>query len=156
MEQGYALWTATGARITCATYLSMQADVCLQLGQPRQALQRLAQAQQIAQRHGEHYHAAELLRLQGWASWQAQRDAAEAEAAQALLAQALNTARSQGKLGFALRSATALARTWAAQQQPGRAAALLREALDAVPDHHDTEDYRAALADWKACVTFST
>lgn len=156
MEQGYALWTATGARITCATYLAMQAEVCLQLGEPQQALQKLAQAQEIAQRHGEHYHAAELQRLQGWAFWQAQGGAADAETAQALLARALDTARRQGKLGFALRSATALARTWAVQQQPGRAAALLREALDAVPDHHDTADYRAALADWKACVAAAT
>lgn len=155
MEEGYALWVATGARITCATYLALQAEVCLQLHDPQEALRRLALAHDIAQRHGERYHEAELLRLQGCALWQTRRGAADAEAAQGVLMQALATARAQGKLGFALRSATALAGTWRTQGQPARAAVLVREALDAVPDHVDTADGREARAALQSCIAES-
>jgi class 3 adenylate cyclase len=146
MEAGYALWVGTGARITCATYLAMQAEVCLQMGDPHEALRRLVQAREIAQRHGERYHEAELLRLHGCALWQVRATAADGDAAQALLAQALAMARAQGKLGFALRSATALAAAWRAEGANAKAQALLREALAAVPEHEDTQDSRAARA----------
>ena len=144
MEQGLALWTATGARITGATYLAFQAEVWLQLEQPQAALQKLALAKDIARHHGERYHEAELMRLQGLAEWQLRANPQDGEAAQALLQGALERARDQGKLGFALRSSMALAQTLADQGQHEVAAALVREALRAVPDHQGTIDARVA------------
>lgn len=153
MEQGLELWMATGARITCATYLAFQAEVCLQLGRPQDALRRLLLAQDIAQRHGEHYHEAELLRLLGCSQWQLRQDEADVRAAQSLLERALVLARAQGKLGFALRSAHALAGVRAAKGDTAGAILCMEEALDAVPDHHLTSDARqamAALREWRS------
>lgn len=144
MEQGLALWTATGARITGATYLAFQAEVWLELEQPQVALQKLALAKDMARHHGERYYEAELLRLQGWAQWQLRSSARDSESALALLQAALDRAREQGRLGYALRSAVALGRAWAEMGQLGKAAALVKEALQAVPDHQVTIDARSA------------
>jgi class 3 adenylate cyclase/tetratricopeptide (TPR) repeat protein len=153
MEQGLALWTATGARITGATYLAFQAEILLEVQQPQMALQKLVLAKDMARHHGERYYEAELLRLQGWAQWQLRSSARDAEAAQALLLAALERAREQGRLGYALRSAVALGRTWAELGQHGKAAALAQEALQAVPDHQvtiDARNARQALHLWAA------
>ncbi|GAB3767761.1 AAA family ATPase [Ramlibacter monticola] len=146
MEEGFRLWTETGARITAATYLALQAEVRLDLGQPELALDKLTLAQEIATRHGERYYEAELLRLRGCAQWRLRRNAARAAAAQDLLQQALALAREQGNLGFALRSAVALGRTWAERGEAARAAALVRDAMQAVPGHRSTLDLRTARA----------
>lgn len=153
MEQGLALWTATGARITAATYLAFQAEACLMLGDADEALRRLLQAHAIAQGHGEHYHEAELLRLQGWARWLLRRDEADAHEAHALLQRGLALARSQGRLGFVLRGALTLGRVDVERGQAARAIVRLKDALDAVPDHHSTADARQAqqaLRDWQS------
>ncbi|MBS0435590.1 MAG: AAA family ATPase [Proteobacteria bacterium] len=155
MEQGLALWTATGARITAATYLAFQAEACLMLGQPDEALRRLLQAHEIALRHGEHYHEAELLRLQGWARWLLRRDEADANTAQTLLQRGLALARTQGRLGFVLRGALTLGRVDVECGEAARAIVRLKDALDAVPDHHGSSDARQAqecLGDWQARV----
>jgi class 3 adenylate cyclase/tetratricopeptide (TPR) repeat protein len=146
MEQGLALWTATGARITAATYLALQAEVWLELARPEIALQKVALAQEIAQRHGERYWEAELLRLRGWAQWQLRSGAGEGAAAQAVLRQGLELARVQGNLGLALRGAMALAGTWVESGDRGRALVLLDEAMQAIPGHDATHDARAARA----------
>lgn len=144
MEEGLSLWTGTGARITVATYMAFQAEAWLQIGQAELALQKISLAQEIAQRHGEHYYEAELLRLRGWAQWQLRGNADDAAAAQALLQDALDLARRQRNLGFALRGAMALAHTWAALGRLDLAATLVLDAMQAVPGHENTADMRAA------------
>jgi class 3 adenylate cyclase len=146
LEQGLALWTATGARITAGTYLALQAEVWLERAQPQLALRKIRLAQEIAQGHGEHYWEAELLRLQGWAQWELSGDAVEEAAAEALLQEALALARTQGNLGLALRAAIGLARSWAESGDRVRAIACLEEALQAVPGQDDTQDARTARA----------
>jgi class 3 adenylate cyclase/tetratricopeptide (TPR) repeat protein len=146
MEEGLALWTGTGARITVATYMAFQAEAWVQIGQPDVALQKVSLAQEIAQRHGEHYYEAELLRLRGWAQWQLRGNADDAAAALALLGDGLSLARRQRNLGFALRSAMALGQAWAELGRRDHAAILLEEAMKAVPGHHTTSDMRAAHA----------
>lgn len=152
MEEGLALWTKTGARITVATYLALQAEVWLQLEQPELALQKVMLAQEIAQRHGERYWEADLLRLRGWAQWRMRGDARARAAAQALLQQGLDLARQQGNLGFALRSALALGQTWAEQGATRKAAVLVQDAMRAVPGHGNTVDFRSAEAMHRAWV----
>lgn len=146
MEEALALWTATGARITAATYLSLHAEVLLECGEPEAALRKLVLAQDIAQQHGERYWEAELLRLRGWAQWQLRSDAAGGAAAQGLLQRGLALARKQGNLGFALRGALALGRTWVEEGDSGRAILLLDEAMQALPGHDATLDGRTARA----------
>lgn len=153
MEAGLALWLDTGARITGATYLAFQAEACLMLGEPAEALGRLLQAHEIAQRLGEHYYEAELLRLQGWSRWLLRRGQTDVQEARALLQRSLALARAQGRLGFALRSALALGRLDAEHGEQDEAILRLEEALSAVPDHHgcaDAREARQTLQVWHA------
>ncbi|NML42609.1 AAA family ATPase [Ramlibacter sp. G-1-2-2] len=144
MEEGLALWTATGARITAATYLALQAEVWLEQGEPETALRKVTLAQEIARQHGERYYEAELLRLRGAAQWQLRSSPAHASVAEGLLRQALELARQQRNLGLALRAALALGQAWAESHRVEQAIPLLDEAMAAVPGHTRTRDYRAA------------
>ncbi|QJW85664.1 AAA family ATPase [Ramlibacter terrae] len=146
MEEGVSLWMATGARITVATYLALQAEVWLELGRPEVALQKIRLAQETARRHGERYYEAELVRLRGWSEWQVRGSEAEARSAQALLQQSLDLATAQRNLGLAVRGALALGRTRAEEGDIGRAAELVATAVGAVPAHENTADVRAARA----------
>lgn len=65
MAAGYAQWTSTGAVVTCAFYLGVQAEALALAGEPEQGLALLDQALAIARRCGERYFEAELCRLQG-------------------------------------------------------------------------------------------
>ena len=61
----YGLWTSTGAVVTCAFYLALQAQVQALAGAPQQGLALLQQAYATATQHGERYFEPELCRLQG-------------------------------------------------------------------------------------------
>ena len=61
----YGLWTSTGAVVTCAFYLALQAQVQALAGAPQQGLVLLQQAYATATQHGERYFEPELCRLQG-------------------------------------------------------------------------------------------
>ncbi|MBU3739551.1 MAG: hypothetical protein FGM55_11430 [Rhodoferax sp.] len=65
MIQGYAQWTQTGAVVTCASYLALQAEVQLLCRDPAGAEVLLVRALDIADRHGERYFEPELHRLLG-------------------------------------------------------------------------------------------
>ncbi|RYZ01027.1 MAG: hypothetical protein EOO24_15640, partial [Comamonadaceae bacterium] len=151
MEEGLALWLATGARITASTYLALQAEARLECGQREKALETIRLGHATARRHGEGQSEAELLRVHGLARWQLRTTPGDAEEARDLLLQALVAARAQGALGLALRAALALARTWAEDGRNQEASTLVAEALAAVPGQRDTRDARIAvalLAEW--------
>lgn len=61
----YGLWTSTGAVVTCAFYLALQAQAQAVAGAPQQGLALLQQAYATATQHGERYFEPELCRLQG-------------------------------------------------------------------------------------------
>lgn len=61
----YRLWTSTGAVVTCAFYLALQAQAQALAGAPQQGLALLQQAYATATQHGERYFEPELCRLQG-------------------------------------------------------------------------------------------
>ncbi len=61
----YGLWTSTGAVVTCAFYLALQAQAQALAGAPQQGLALLEQAYATATQHGERYFEPELCRLQG-------------------------------------------------------------------------------------------
>lgn len=158
MEEGLALWLATGARITASTYLTLQAEACMEHARADLALLKVRQGQDTARRLGERHYEAELLRMEGWVLWQQRATRDDAVRAQALLEQALSFARAQGGLGLALRAAVSLARARADAGRPQEAAALVAQALAAAPGQCDTLDARAAralLAEWSEVTSAS-
>lgn len=139
MEEAYAMWIATGAIVTRPFYLAQRSEAHLLAGEPAQALRLLDEAMTTAERGGEHYHSAEILRLRAEAL---ARDGTPAAAAAMPALAAWDRAREQGKLAFVLRAATTLARLLPGQESEAR----LRAALAALPAAGDTLDVRQALA----------
>ena len=146
MGEGNALWASTGAVVTRPLYLAMHAEGLARSGDPAQGLALLAQATAIAQDKGERYYEAELRRLTALLTLQLgaqERRDVDAEVEQGLLdAHAL--ALSQHKRGFALRSATDLARLWISRGRLEAALRLLAQALVGWSEGAQTLDLRAA------------
>ncbi len=154
MDRGYGLWLGSGARISCATYLTTRAEIQLRQGQTERAAAGLQQALQISQQIGEHYYQAEALRLQGLCAWQA----GDRPGAQALLQRALALADAQHKPGLALRCALSLGALQAAQGRCASAAQGLRSIVAELPQHgrcRDTRWAHQALACWQAGAQFA-
>jgi predicted ATPase/DNA-binding winged helix-turn-helix (wHTH) protein len=96
-----------------------------------------------AERTGERWATAELLRIKG--ELILLRDAPEAvAAAEDHFRQALNVARQQGALSWELRAATSLARLWRDQARSKEAHALLAPVYDRFTEGFATADLRAA------------
>ena len=153
MERGYALWVGSGARISCATYLVTRAGILLRQRRVAVAQRLLDEAEAVSQAIGEHYHRAELLRLQGLAAW---RDGAAARA-EALLQQALEEAQAQRKPGRGLRVGLTLGALEAAHGRGAAAAARLAALLGALPRHgrsRDTQRAHQVLPGWAAGASF--
>ena len=92
------------------------------LGRREEEAQCLADAEDLMATTDERYKEAELHRLRG----DALRAVGRAEAAEALLSQALAVARAQSARLFELRAAIGLAKLWRSQGRGGEARRLLR------------------------------
>lgn len=152
MQQGYAMWAATGAVVTRPFYTVLRAEGLALAGRPDEGLLLLDEAHDLIQRFGERYYEPEVLRAIGVLTWRSPRRGGAA-AAEPWLQQALAAAQAAGLAGLALRAATSLGQLRVAQGRPADAVALLQAALAAVPEGHGTRDRRdadALLADWRA------
>lgn len=141
MDRGYGLWVGSGARISCATYLATRAELLLREAQTDRAATDLNLAWQISTQIGEHYHRAELLRLQALCAWQA----GDPTRAEQILDQALETATQQRKPGLVLRCALALGALEVGQGRWQPAAQRLQHLLPDLPRHGVCRDTRWAL-----------
>jgi class 3 adenylate cyclase/tetratricopeptide (TPR) repeat protein len=140
MDRGYGMWVGSGARISCAVYLATRAELLLRQGQTQRAASDLEQAWRISEQIGEHYHQAELLRLQGLCAWQA----GDRMHAEHTLRQALGLAERQRKPGLALRCALSLGALQASQGQWQEPVQRLRSLLNSLPRHGSCRDFRWA------------
>jgi len=149
MDRGYALWTAGGARISCATYLVTRAEILLRQGETAAAAQQLMQADQVSREIREAYYRAELRRLQGLCAWQG----GDLSGAQTTLRRAIVLAQRHAKPGLALRCALSLGALEAAMGHPLHAASRLRPLVESLPDHDrccDARRARQALSHWES------
>ncbi len=142
MRAGYALWLSTGAMVSRPLYLALQAEGLMLAGQLDEAAACVEDGLSIIARYGERQLEAELRRLRGELAWQ-RGDSARAEAS---LKAAYAGAIRQHRLGFALRSATTLARLWAADGRRDQARSLLAPLVGRWSEGRGTRDVRAALA----------
>jgi len=143
MRAGHALWLSTGSMVSQPLYLALQAEGLMLAGEPEAAVACVDQGLAIAERYGERQLEAELRRLRGELALQRGEGT---ELAETWLKSGHALALRQHRLGFALRSATSLARCWAAQGRQRRARRLLVPLLARWSEGRDTHDLRAALA----------
>ena len=127
MAAGYAQWTSTGAVVTCAFYLGVQAEALALAGEPSQGLALLDQALVIATRCGERYFEAELCRLQGELLLHSKNNSKETnqDKAKDWFLRSVEVARELGLSAFEARAAQSLAALWQSQGRLAEAQALL-------------------------------
>ena len=142
MQAGYAQWLGTGARVSQPLYLALQAEGLMLAGDLDTATARVDEGLAIVEHLGERQLEAELTRLRGVLLL---RRGAAAEG-EAWLRRAHARALRQHRLGFALRSATDLARHWTSQGRHEAALRLLAPLAARWHEGHDTRDVKAAMA----------
>ena len=146
MREGLALWARSGAVVTRPLYLTLLAEGLARGGDLVQALARLDEAMGIVQAHGERYYEAEVRRL--IAELTLRRDGPAQPAARRVAEQGLQAAHAlamqQHKRGFALRSATSLARLWHEDGRTREALQLLKPAHGSFTEGLETHDLRQA------------
>lgn len=137
MAAGYAQWTSTGAVVTCAFYLGVQAEALALADEPEQGLALLDQALAIATRCGERYFEAELCRLQGELLLHSKNNSKETnqDKARDWFLRSIEVARELGLGAFEARAMQSLARVGLAQEQSTEAVARLTGANE-VPAIH--------------------
>lgn len=140
MRAGHEQWLATGARVSRPLYLSLQTEGLMIAGDFPAARACVDEGLAAIASCGERQLEAELLRLQGQLALE-RGAVAEGEA---WLRRAYALAMRGHRLGFALRSATALARLWDRQGRRERARRLLAPLLARWSEGHATRDVAQA------------
>jgi predicted ATPase len=147
MEEGIALWRATGAELARTLWLSLLAEAYGIIGQAEQGLASLAEAFLALHQHGEHFYEAELYRLQGALLL---RSAGAMPEAENCFQQARAIARQRKTKLLELRAALCLSlclsRLWKKTGQRQAAQQLLSEIYRRFTEGFDTADLKKAKA----------
>ena len=155
MQEGLAKHREIGAMVLIPAFLGMVAEVHRKLGRPADGLSAVAEALTVAQQSGQHYWEAELHRLTGVLTLQAEtsseRDPRSAGSdtsatgdAESHILQAMEIARRQGAKSLELRATVSLSRLWADRGQPREAHALLSNVYGWFTEGFDTADLSEA------------
>jgi predicted ATPase len=142
LQSGSAAYRATGSEAWTPHHISLLARACEIAGQIEEALARLEEALQIAERTGERWFAAELNRHKG----QLLLRQGHTEAAEQLYRKALSIAEEQGAKLWELRAAASLARLRRDQGHRAEARDLLAPVYDWFTEGFDTPDLTEAKA----------
>jgi adenylate cyclase len=167
MQEGLAVWQATGQGLGQPFWLALLAERYGKVGQVEEGLQLLAEALALARTRELCVWEAELQRLRGELLWQqagggvfksrpreaSRSSASDVEAsdrsrlvteAETCLRQALETARRQQAKSLELRAAMSLSRLWARRGQKGAARRRLMECYQWFTEGFGTADLREA------------
>jgi len=144
IRKGLVDWRAQGSELGRTYFLALLAEAYGRAGKPNGGLEALDEAQEFAKATAEAYWDPEIHRLRG--ELLLQQDPGAAQAAEACLQQALNTARGQGAKSLELRAVMSMARLWRDQGRTGDARALLGDTYGWFTEGHDTHDLKAARA----------
>jgi len=134
---------ATGAIEHCGYFLVLLAECLLSAGRTDDASARLAEAAELLS-NGERFHEAELNRIT--AELLMSQSAANQDAAEAKLHEAIRVSRSQGAKSLELRATTSLARLLAKHRGRDEARMILAEIYGWFTEGFDTPDLKEAKA----------
>ena len=140
LRSGSSAYCATGATVWMPLYIALRAGVCDIAGQVEEAVARLDQALELAERTGERWFAAELDRQRGRLLLRQ----GYPEAAEELYRKALSVAREQEAKLWELRAAASLARLWRDQGRCAAARDLLAPVYGWFTEGFATPDLKAA------------
>jgi len=133
----------TGWAVCYPAFKGVLAEGLAELGRPSEALFAVEQALAAADRGGESWSVAELLRLKGECLLKEGADRSES-AADDCFAAAFDTARQQGALFWELRAATSCARLRIEQGRPHDARQVLAPVYERFTEGFETADLKAA------------
>jgi predicted ATPase len=148
MQEGLAMHREIGAEVLVPAFLALVAEVHQKFGRPAEGLSTLTEALTVAQQSGQHYWEAELHRLMGVLTLQAEaspgRDAGSTGDAESHFLQAIEIARRQRARSLELRAAASLSRVWADKGNVREARVLLSDVYGWFTEGFDTADLREA------------
>src|SRR6266849_2704562 len=143
MREGLARHREIGAAVLVPPFLALVAEVHQKLGRPAEGLSAVTEALAVARQSGQHYWEAELHRLTGVLTLQAEAPPATGDAESHFL-QAIEIARRQRARWFELRASASLSRLWADKGNVREAHALLSGIYGWFTEGFDTADLREA------------
>src|SRR6266849_868123 len=143
MPEGLARHREIGAAVLVPPFLAWVAEVHQKLGRPAEGLSAVTEALAVARQSGQHYWEAELHRLTGVLTLQAEAPPATGDAESHFL-QAIEIARRQRARWFELRASASLSRLWADKGNVREAHALLSGIYGWFTEGFDTADLREA------------
>jgi predicted ATPase/class 3 adenylate cyclase len=144
LQQGVAALRAMGAGIWFPYRCTMLAEVFDLVGNVKEALQSLAEAQTLMDQTEERWWEAEIHRLQWTLLWRhSMASLAEVETG---LRRALDVARRQGARSLELRAANSLARLWHQQGRHAQARDVVAPIYEWFAEGFDTPDLKEAKA----------
>jgi predicted ATPase len=148
LHQGLAANKAVGAELVRPYHLALLAEAYGQTGQVEEGLTALGEALRVVDRTGEQMYEAELYRLKGQLTLQAERQSSEARAreAEACFEKAVTVARRQGAKSLELKGVTSLSRLWQSQGKKAEARQMLAEIYSWFTEGFDTKDLQEAKA----------
>ncbi len=144
LQQGIAALQAQGAGIWLPFRCTMLAEVFDLLGNTKEGLQSLAEAQTLMDETEERWWEAEIYRLQGTLLWR--NSMAPPAEVETWLRRAVDVARRQEAKSLELRAATSLARLWHQQGKPLEAHDLLAPVYNWFTEGFDAPDLKEAKA----------
>jgi hypothetical protein len=137
--------TSRGARFGMALSAAALAEILRAARRPADALETVRASLAHSSETGIRFWDADLLRIEGEILLQRDLEA-DPDAAEWLLAQAVETAREQGARSLELRAATSLARLWWRRGEPERGRELLAPVRSGFAGGFETPDLAAADA----------
>ena len=146
MRRATEAMRATGAKVGVPYLLCLLAETELARGNVAEARLALGDAAALVATTGNALYSAEAARLEGDLALLEPAGPAGRERAEAHYRRAIGLAREQGARAFELRAATSLARLFAAEGKPRRAAELLGPAHAAFTEGFDSVDWLRAKA----------
>jgi DNA-binding winged helix-turn-helix (wHTH) protein/predicted ATPase len=146
LRAGVTAYRATGSGFGLQTYIGFLAEACGKQKRPDEGLQAVAEALEIAETFDAHYWDAELERIRGGLTLQAQRGTSARKDAEACLRRAIEIARRQSAKTLELRAVTDLCRLWHEQGKADEARDRLSETVAWFSEGFETADLRDAKA----------
>lgn len=126
MKRGLTTWEEKGGIFHVSQWSAEAADTLLQVGRPDVARDLLDRAERVMNQTGEVAAEAEIARLRGEFALRSN----DLESAERLYLRALDCARNQGAMMYAIRAALAVARLYVETGREGQAVATLRPVYD--------------------------